>query len=212
MLSSLTRFRCVATSSVSLANSYTALLNPPISVCSRSIHTASNSLGIFGFGNPHEEPLIKRIARKFGWSESSKSYLRATGYLMYIKVADEVSYLNFFKHCELEDTFISWFTVVELHLWLLGARIMQEGADGRVVRNSMFQALWEDCDLKSKKLDGALASARKRQILELGDQFQATLVSYDEGLLGNDVVLAVHVNRCSLETFFAKEEKHAEMS
>lgn len=92
--------------------------------------------------------------------------------------------------CELEDTFISWFTVVELHLWLLGARIMQEGADGRVVRNSMFQALWEDCDLKSKKLDGALASARKRQILELGDQFQATLVSYDEGLLGNDVVLA----------------------
>lgn len=85
---------------------------------------------------------------------------------------------------------MSWFSVVELHLWMLGARVMHEGDDGRVVRNAMFQALWEDCDAKSKKLEGALASARKRQIQELGDQFQATLISYDEGLLSSDAVLA----------------------
>ncbi len=90
----------------------------------------------------------------------------------------------------MEDTFLSWFSVVELHLWMVGARIMEEGADGRIVRNSMFKALWEDCDTKSKQLEGALASARKRQIQEIGDQFQAVLISYDEGLLGNDTVLA----------------------
>lgn len=67
---------------------------------------------------------------------------------------------------------------------------MQEGDEGRLVRNSMFKALWQDCDTKSKKLEGAIASARRRQIQEIGDQFQATLVSYDEGLQGSDVVLA----------------------
>lgn len=33
-------------------------------------------------------------------------------------------------------------------------------------------------------------SAAKEQVMVLGDQFQAALVAYDEGLLSNDKVLA----------------------
>jgi len=90
---------------------------------------------------------------------------------------------------------------MELHVWMLSARLMQEGEEGRIVRNSLLKAMWEDCDAKTKKLEGALASARRKQIKILGDQFQATLVSYDEGLLGDDIVLAGALWRRFLKDF-----------
>lgn len=96
----------------------------------------------------------------------------------------------FIVDCDLEDTFVSWFTVMELHLWMVAVRLMQEGEEGKIVRNSMVKAMWEDCDEKSKKLEGALSSARKQQIQIISEEFQASLISYDEGLMGNDKVLA----------------------
>lgn len=88
------------------------------------------------------------------------------------------------------DTFASWFVVLELHVWLLCARAMQDGEEGKLVRNAIIEAMWEDNELKSKKLEGALASARKRDIALLHQQFLAVLMSYDEGLLKDDHVLA----------------------
>jgi cytochrome b pre-mRNA-processing protein 3 len=67
---------------------------------------------------------------------------------------------------------------------------MAEGDEGRLVRNSMLQAMWEDVDVRSKKLEGALSSARKHQIGELNEMFQANMIGYDEGLLTDDRVLA----------------------
>jgi len=92
--------------------------------------------------------------------------------------------------CDMEDTFSSWFTVMELHIWIISARLMGEGNEGKIVRNSMINAMWNDCDVKSKQLEGALSSARKRQIKELNEQFQTALINYDEGLCGDDKVLA----------------------
>lgn len=81
--------------------------------------------------------------------------------------------------------------VVELHVWLLSTRLMEEPTTGKIVRNSMIRAMWEDIDVRSKKLEGALAAARRAQIKELNEQFQATLLGYDEGLLSrNDTVMA----------------------
>ena len=90
----------------------------------------------------------------------------------------------------MEDTFSSWFAVMELHTWLLACRLMCEGDEGRLVRNSMIKAMWEDVETRSKKLEGALASARKHQVGELNQIFQANLFGYDEGLLTDDRILA----------------------
>jgi len=155
----------------------------------RTIMSSNPDLNIFGSSNK-EDGIIQRIKNKMGFTETPKSVLLASGYFWYIKVADEVNYKHFFEICELEDTFSSWFYVMELHVWLLAARLMDEGEQGRVVRNSMLKAMWEDVDVRSKKLEGALSSARRAQIVELNEQFQASLLSYDEGLLGNDKILA----------------------
>jgi cytochrome b pre-mRNA-processing protein 3 len=143
------------------------------------------------YGPPKgDEGLIRRIARKLGWGDVSKGALRLSGYKLYMKIADEIEYKNFFEVCDMEDTFASWFSIVELHVWMFSARLMEDKEEGKIVRNSMIQAMWEDNDLKSKKLEGALASARRQQIQQLNHGFHAALISYDEGLLGNDKVLA----------------------
>jgi len=67
---------------------------------------------------------------------------------------------------------------------------MEEGEEGKIVRNALMKAMWEDSDAKSKQLEGAVASARRKQIQVLSEEFQASLLSYDEGLLGNDKILA----------------------
>jgi len=155
---------------------------------SRSFHVCCSNSGFFN--TPQEEGFLKRMAKKMGFTDTPKSMLKAAGYLMFIKIADEVDYKNFFKHCNLPDTFASWFTVMELHIWLLSARLMEDGDEGRLVRNSMIQAMWQDCDTRSKKLEGVLSSARKQQVGELNEQFQAAFFAYDEGLLGSDRILA----------------------
>lgn len=96
----------------------------------------------------------------------------------------------FFKECNLPDTYNSWFLVVELHVWLMASRLMQDGKEGRIVRNALIKAMWDDNTEKSKKLEGALPSARRREIQILNEQFHAAMISYDEGLMGDDYILA----------------------
>lgn len=50
------------------------------------------------------------------------------------------------------DTFHSWFIVRSLHVWMLMARLMHEGESGRLVRNALVEAMWEDVEVKSKHL------------------------------------------------------------
>lgn len=52
----------------------------------------------------------------------------------------------------LPDTFNSWFLVTELHIWMLMVRTMEEGDDGRYIRNCIVAALWEDTRQKIKNI------------------------------------------------------------
>ena len=77
-----------------------------------------------------------------------------------------------------------------------------------MVRNSMVEALWADCENRAKAI-GDLAerldpeylwmilflssqpfSLRSKYIAEISEQFQASLFVYDEGIVGNDIQLA----------------------
>ncbi|GLV42029.1 uncharacterized protein CBL_05012 [Carabus blaptoides fortunei] len=134
--------------------------------------------------------ILKTIVSKLPFVNVSKSRLKVTGYLLYESVADKIAYSQFFEQYFLPDTFYSWFVVTELHVWMLLARIMNEGEDGRFIRNCIVQAMWADVSIRAKKLGAANPSGVRTQIDILSQQFQAALVAYDEGLLSNDKVLA----------------------
>ncbi|KAL1115842.1 hypothetical protein AAG570_006132 [Ranatra chinensis] len=80
--------------------------------------------------------------------------------------------------------------LTELHVWMLMVRAMADADSGRAVRNSLVEALWQDVAQRVKKLGSEHSSVARQQVLELSEQFQASLVSYDEGLLSGDTVLA----------------------
>lgn len=92
------------------------------------------------------------------------------------------------------DTFNSWFLVTELHCWLILTRVMEEGSesgqDGRFMRNCIVEAMWVDVQARAKKLSADNPSASRQQVSILAEQFQATLISYDEGLTSDDKILA----------------------
>ncbi|MPC53338.1 Ubiquinol-cytochrome-c reductase complex assembly factor 1 [Portunus trituberculatus] len=138
-----------------------------------------------------EEPgRIKKFIKKIGWLDHSKGKLKRSGFQLYESACGNIMMTDFFQVFDLPDTFYSWFLVVELHVWMLMVRLMAEGEEGRYTRNAMLEAMWLDCETRSKKLGATSVSIRQQQIQTLGSSFQATIFAYDEGLMTNDCVLA----------------------
>jgi cytochrome b pre-mRNA-processing protein 3 len=114
--------------------------------------------------------------------------------LLYENVADKLIYREFFEEFGMPDTFNSWFLVTELHTWMLLTRVMGEGdesgQDGRFLRNCIVEAMWSDVQTRAKKLSLDNPSASRAQVTILSEQFQATLINYDEGCQSDDKILA----------------------
>nr|XP_021187863.2 ubiquinol-cytochrome-c reductase complex assembly factor 1 [Helicoverpa armigera] len=154
-----------------------------------------------------EESYVKKFMNAIGWMDQSRTRLKLTGYFLYEGIPENVSYADWFESLELPDTFVSWFTITELHVWLLMVRYMAEDVvlptgdkkkyikgDGHFIRNCIIEALWADVANKIKLLEGANPAIARKQVSELSEQFQAALVAYDEGL-SDDKVLAAAIWR-----------------
>lgn len=120
--------------------------------------------------------------------------MKVSSFLLYESVADKVNYYQFFEEFNLPNTFNSWFLVTELHVWMLLLRAMDEGSengeDGRYMRNCIVEAMWSDVNTRAKKLGADNPSGTRAQIQLLSQQFQAALITYDEGIMSDDKVLA----------------------
>jgi cytochrome b pre-mRNA-processing protein 3 len=68
-------------------------------------------------------------------------------------MADRKYISLFVTEVGMPDTMFSWFLITELHCWLLMTRAMAEGPEGRIVRNGITEALWQDVTTRMKKLE-----------------------------------------------------------
>lgn len=145
-------------------------------------------------GTENEDGPIKRFLKKLTKVDNSKARLRVSSYNMYAGVVDGINYNEIFQKFSLPNTFNSWFLITELHIWMLMVRAMAEGPekgqDGMFLRNCIVEAMWSDVNKRAKQLNAANSSEVRRQINILSEQFQAALITYDEGLLDDDKVLA----------------------
>jgi len=80
---------------------------------------------------------------------------------------------------DLPDTFHAWFLVTELHVWMLSCRAMKEGPEGKFLRNQLIIFMWQDVQERLKKLKVPIKE-RNKLLLELGSQFRAGIIMYDE--------------------------------
>ncbi|CAG9840040.1 unnamed protein product [Diabrotica balteata] len=104
--------------------------------------------------------IIKPIKQTAYLRQSQK--IKARGYILYEEIADKIDYLEFFKEFELLDTFYSWFTVTELHIWMLSLRAMAEGENGKDLRNAIVEALWTDVAQRVKRLGSGSPSMLRK--------------------------------------------------
>ncbi|XP_014602300.1 PREDICTED: ubiquinol-cytochrome-c reductase complex assembly factor 1 isoform X1 [Polistes canadensis] len=137
---------------------------------------------------------IKRISNwikdKVPFFDIEVDRAKTFAYSEYEYIVDKIDYPAFFKDFNMPDTFYSWFLVTELHVWMLMVRFMAEGKYGKIARNTLVEALWDDVEMRSKKLGEMSSSIRRKQKQDLSYQFNAAILAYDEGIMSDDKVLA----------------------
>lgn len=81
-------------------------------------------------------------------------------------------------------------------MWLIMVRAMAEGgdknADGHLIRNSIMKGMWMDIRSRLKELmiEGVRGKQANHALDSCSLHFRKTMVMYDEGLLGDDKLLA----------------------
>jgi cytochrome b pre-mRNA-processing protein 3 len=109
---------------------------------------------------------------------------------------------------KLPDSFISWFLITELHIWMLMTKCTVLEDKGRYLRNAVVKTFWDDSLVRMKQIQVTFhqksvlekltnnwfsylqPSGTNKVIQDLGQQFRAALFSYDEGIQSSDIVLA----------------------
>jgi len=126
---------------------------------------------------------------------------------LYECCAHDIDYIDFFKTCAMPDTFQSWFYVLELHVWMLLVRLKSEGKHGKNLSFYLVDNMWKDLEERIKLLGVEDTSHKKESMEEYAQQFFGLIVAYDEGLLGNDRILASAIWR---NMFYTKESTSPE--
>ncbi|KAI4503370.1 hypothetical protein M0802_001592 [Mischocyttarus mexicanus] len=134
--------------------------------------------------------LFNWIKEKIPMLDVKMDAIRTFTYSEYEYIADKIDYSVFYKDFNMPDTFFSWFLITELHVWMLMVRFMAEEKYGKVARNTLVQAMWDDVEIRLKKLGEIKASIKRKQKLDLSQQFNAAILAYDEGLMSDDKTLA----------------------
>lgn len=86
---------------------------------------------------------------------------------------------------EMPDTFNSWFLVTELHVWMLMVKAMEIGGDGRLIRNYIVEAMWEDVSTKGKKLGVSWSSSLFTMSKWLNPYLLSLLIKLCNGFIVN---------------------------
>ncbi|XP_046420949.1 ubiquinol-cytochrome-c reductase complex assembly factor 1 isoform X1 [Neodiprion virginianus] len=137
-----------------------------------------------------KDGFVKRIFKKYNLFNLAESKVKYCSYLLYESIADNINYAQFFKEFNMKDTYYSWFLITELHVWMLMTRAMAENEHGRIARNSVVEAMWGDANCRAKELWSENPSGVRMHLHELSEQFNCAIIGYDEGVNGDDKVLA----------------------
>lgn len=143
----------------------------------------------------------QKILDYFGFGQAGRLVLSKATIFHYQACSDKIDIPIFFEKWKLEDTFFSFFLVLQIHVWMCQVQSMQFGPEGRILRNEILERMWQDIDERIRGLE-AMTSKQRRSLLEdLLQHHQGAMLSYDEGLLLDDKTLANAIWR----TLFSKD-------
>ncbi|KAJ2956555.1 hypothetical protein NQZ79_g7600 [Umbelopsis isabellina] len=134
--------------------------------------------------------LVFGLARMMGYYSTSSTAIRAS-HDLYSVCAKQVEENKkfYFQECSLPDNFQTWFSITQLHVWLLMVRLRAED-HGKLYIQELVNRFFEDAEDRMR-LHG-ITSGRiiNSYVKDLLAQFHGGVVAYDEGMCKDDPVLA----------------------
>ncbi|CAO3590177.1 unnamed protein product [Absidia cylindrospora] len=91
--------------------------------------------------------------------------------------------------CNLPDTFQSWFSVTQLHVWMLMVHLRAHD-QGKLYIQEVVNRLFEDSEARIREHGISQQRMIDSYIKDLVAQFHGGVVAYDEGMCKDDPVLA----------------------
>ncbi|KFD45432.1 hypothetical protein M513_13693 [Trichuris suis] len=116
--------------------------------------------------------------------------------MLYLQCANGVDYLNFIEKYHMPDTFMSWFKITVLHIWMVLLRLTGTATVQAVVKQEMVYCLWDDVDGRLAQLKRISPSVSVKRRETLGECYGLLLISfceYDEVSSGNTVGLSKNI-------------------
>jgi len=96
------------------------------------------------------------------------------------------------EHLELDDSFVIWFCMVNIHIWMIGSRVSREGKDGKLMFETILRIMWEDVEERLKKFEDMTQSnlTWKNRLKNYYREVNLNFHLLDEGIGGSDADLA----------------------
>lgn len=167
----------------------TILINENNYINKKMIHTTPIvTVAVSKFDNP--DSYFNRTCEFLKYHLFQKYRLRAKGFFLYRFTVDRIDHVGIIKDYRLADTFFTWFLITELHVWMIMLRLQDAGREGPDLIKNLVAAMWQDADMRKKKLGKLRESKVREHMQEIGHQFNAAIIGYDEGIMTNDKILA----------------------
>ncbi|KAI8344107.1 ubiquinol-cytochrome C chaperone-domain-containing protein [Chlamydoabsidia padenii] len=134
--------------------------------------------------------IVYGLARMLGYYSTGSTAIRAS-HQLYNVCAQQMD-LNkdfYVNKCNLPDTFQSWFSVTQLHVWMLMVHLRAHD-QGKLYIQEVVNRLFEDSEARIREHGISQQRMIDSYIKDLVAQFHGGVVAYDEGMCKDDPVLA----------------------
>ncbi|CAO3647138.1 unnamed protein product [Mucor fragilis] len=134
--------------------------------------------------------IVLGLAKAMGYYSTGSTAIKAS-HSLYNTCAQQME-LNkdfYIKECNLPDNFQSWFSVTQLHVWMLMVHLRAEG-QGKLYIQELVNRFFEDAEARIRDHGISQQKVINSYIKDLLAQFHGGVVAYDEGMCKDDPVLA----------------------
>ncbi|KAF7731811.1 Protein cbp3, mitochondrial [Apophysomyces ossiformis] len=134
--------------------------------------------------------IVYGLAKVMGYYSTSSTAIRVSHDLYNVCAQQMEKNKDFFVGtCNLPDNFQSWFSVTQLHVWMLMVHLRAEN-QGKLYIQELVNRFFEDAEAKIREHGITQQKVINSYIKDLLAQFHGGVVAYDEGMCKDDPVLA----------------------
>ncbi|ORZ33748.1 ubiquinol-cytochrome C chaperone-domain-containing protein [Catenaria anguillulae PL171] len=135
--------------------------------------------------------IAKKIAPLFGLDSKAQTHQRETLYMYERCAAGATVHLDWLvREAGLPDTFQTWFSATQVHVWMVMVRLRAEGEVGKEATKGVVSHMFRDMEDRLWAMGIRRNAIVDKSLKEFLSIFYGGILSYDEALTHSDALLA----------------------